>query len=173
MNGPLGSALVADGLGFVLNNEMDDFRHRSGCCQSVRSHRRRCQRGGHRRSGAADRSIASTLIFKDGQFRYGLGTPGGSTIITQIFWMVLDLVDYGSDLEQAVSAPRVHEQWLPDRVVVERLGFDAPTINALQAMGQQIEWREAWGNAQAIGVLPNGKRTAASDPRGEGAARAY
>ncbi len=171
VNGPLGSALVADGTGILLNNEMDDFAIAPGAANQFGLV------GGDANSIAPKKtplsSIAPTLIFKDGKFIYGLGTPGGSTIITQLFWMVLDLLDFQSDIGAAVAAPRLHEQWQPDRVMVERFGFDAPTIGALQSMGQQIEWRDAWGNAQAVGVLPNGKRTAASDPRGEGAARAY
>jgi gamma-glutamyltranspeptidase/glutathione hydrolase len=83
------------------------------------------------------------------------------------------LIDFDADTWNAVSLPRVHEQWRPDAVDVERFGVDALTLKALRDMGHTIEAKDGWGNAQIVGVLPNGKRVGASDPRGDGVALGY
>ena len=170
VNGPFGSSLVADGTGIMLNNEMDDFAIAPGVANQFGLIGGDANAVNPRKTPLS--SMTPTLILKDGQLRYGLGSPGGPTIITTAFWMVLGLLDYHTDLATAVAMPRVHQQWQPDKVLVERFGLDVTTAKALEAMGYALDYSPTWGNAQAVGIV-EGKRVSASDPRGEGRALAY
>jgi gamma-glutamyltranspeptidase / glutathione hydrolase len=82
----------------------------------------------------------------------------------------LNVLVYNMDASTAVAAPRIHHQWLPDKLAVERWGFDPLTIQELQRRGNLVEERESWGNANAIVVMPGGRLEGAADPRGEGSA---
>ncbi|HEY9828631.1 MAG TPA: gamma-glutamyltransferase, partial [Stenomitos sp.] len=100
-------------------------------------------------------------------------SPGGSTIITTVFQILLNSFVYGMDAGQAVSAPRLHHQWMPDQLRVESYGFDPLTLTALRSRGQNLEVRSSWGNANLIRVLPDNTLEGAADPRGEGTASGY
>lgn len=170
VNGPFGSSLVADGTGIMLNNEMDDFAIAPGVANQFGLVGSDANAVNPRKTPLS--SMTPTLILKDGHLVYGIGSPGGPTIITTAFWMALALLDYHTDLATAVAMPRIHEQWQPDKVMVERFGLDVATTKALTDMGYTLEASPPWGNAQAIGIV-DGKRVSASDPRGEGRALAY
>jgi gamma-glutamyltranspeptidase / glutathione hydrolase len=100
-----------------------------------------------------------------------MGAPGGSTIITTVLQILLNVLEYKMDVGSAVAAGRVHHQWLPDKVGVDPWGFDTATLAELRRRGHSIEQRGYWGNANAIQQLPDGRLEGAADPRGEGVAK--
>ena len=116
-------------------------------------------------------SMTPTIVTENGRFRLAIGAPGGSTIITTVLQILLNVLEYKMDVGAAVAAGRIHHQWLPDRVNVDPWGFDPVTLAELRRRGHQIEARSYWGNANAIGQLPDGRLEGAADPRGEGTAR--
>ncbi|MEO0356030.1 MAG: gamma-glutamyltransferase [Cyanobacteria bacterium P01_A01_bin.3] len=176
VNGGFGAAVVADGTGILLNNEMDDFAAAPGVPNLFGLV------GGEANAIAPGKtplsSMTPTIVIesdRDGtqQLRLATGSPGGSTIITTVLQIVLNVVEYGMDAGEAVSAPRLHHQWLPDVVRVEEWGFDAATVRELEARGHELEVTEGWGNAGAIVVTPDGWLEGAADPRGEGVAGGF
>ncbi len=102
------------------------------------------------------------------------GTPGGATIITTVFQTIVNVIDYGMNVREAVNAPRVHHQHLPDQIFVETHGLNAATIAELEALGHTVVTREGVsGDAQVIMVMPDGTLEGASDPRRGGKAVGY
>ena len=100
-----------------------------------------------------------------------VGSPGGSTIPTTVMQVILNVVDGGMDITRAVGAGRVHHQYMPDELWVDRFGLEPATQAALEAKGHKVRRQEAWGDAEAVYSDPvTNLRTAASDPRNEGAA---
>lgn len=171
INGSFGSGLIAGGTGVMLNNEMDDFTTQldqpnlyglaPSAANLVAPFKRPLS------------SMAPTIVLQGGQLRYALGAPGGSTIVTTLFWTLIHAIDDHADLFRAIALPRLHQQWLPDVVRAERFALDALTEQALVKLGHHLEYREDWGNAQIVGVLPDGRKAAASDPRADGAALGF
>ena len=166
-----GSRLVAPGTGVVLNNELDDFSAAPGQPNAFGLV------GGEANAIAPGKrplsSMSPTILLdREDQVVLVTGSPGGSTIITTVLQVVLNVVVHGMDVSEAVAAPRLHHQWLPDRLRLERRGFSPDTIGLLRAMGHVIEPAEHWGNATAIARDPeSGALTGAADPRGVGVAR--
>ncbi|HEX4915751.1 MAG TPA: gamma-glutamyltransferase, partial [Vicinamibacterales bacterium] len=95
-------------------------------------------------------SMSPTIVAKDGQLFMVTGTPGGRTIINTVLMTILNVIDFGMNAQEAVDAGRIHHQWLPDRISVERFGFSADTIKMLQAMGHTINEGGNQGAAQVI-----------------------
>ena len=111
-------------------------------------------------------SMTPTIIAKDGKLVAVVGSPGGRTIINTVLQVVLNLVDGGMGIQDAVNAPRFHHQWLPDIVSVERNGLPPSTVAALEAMGYKIRLGGVQGTAHSILVDPrSGARVGAADPR--------
>ena len=166
-----GAGVVAKGTGIVLNNEMDDFAIAPNTPNAFGLV------GGTANEIAPNKiplsSMTPTIITENGRLRLAVGSPGGSTIITTVLQIVLNVLVYDMDVRKAVAAPRVHHQWLPDRLNVESWGLDTLTIADLKRRGHQIEERLSWGNANAIVVMPDGSLEGAADPRGEGAAAGF
>src|SRR5262249_2837216 len=114
LNGGFGSGAVAGAAGFLLNNEMDDFAAKprepnlyglsQGEANIIAPHKRPLS------------SMTPTMVFKDGKLYFVVGSPGGPTIINTVLQVVLNVIDHGMDIQQAVDAPRIHHQWLPDTV---------------------------------------------------------
>jgi gamma-glutamyltranspeptidase/glutathione hydrolase len=100
-----------------------------------------------------------------------VGAPGGSTIITQVLQVILNVLEYDMDAGAAVSASHIHHQWLPDELRVEPFGLDIMTLNELRRRGQNIKETATWGNANTIIVKPDGSLEGAASPRGEGSPR--
>nr|MBA3915880.1 gamma-glutamyltransferase [Terriglobales bacterium] len=126
-------------------------------------------------------SMTPTIVTRDGKLFMVLGSPGGARIITTVANVLMGVTDYGLDLQEAVNAPRFHQQWLPDVAYVEQW-FSPDTVSLLRQMGYKIEfgsgtgqdWRGYWSDAECAGVDPvTGERLGASDPRNNGKAVGY
>jgi gamma-glutamyltranspeptidase/glutathione hydrolase len=121
-------------------------------------------------------SAMSPTVVLDPEMRLAmvLGSPGGSTIITTVFQVVANVLDHGMDVSNAVLAPRVHHQHLPDQLWYEPGGLPAEVVSSLEARGHRtMEREEPSGDVQAIRVLPDGSLEGRSDPRRGGAALGY
>src|SRR6202030_2500107 len=111
-------------------------------------------------------SMAPTLVFRDGELELVTGSPGGSRIITIVTEIILDIVDFGMNIAEVTQAMRVHHQWLPDELQVER-GLNPDTIRLLEALGYSVAVHDAWGSAQSI-FRENGVLMGAADTRQRG-----
>jgi gamma-glutamyltranspeptidase / glutathione hydrolase len=168
INGPFGAAVVAAGTGILLNNEMDDF---AIAPDTPNLYGLVGQDANAIAPGKTPLSSMTPFIVNEqGKFRLAGGSPGGSTIITTSLQLILNVLVYDMDAGAAISAPRIHHQWVPDQLRLERWGFDPMTINELKRRGNPIEEQADWGNASLIVRTPDGKLEGAADPRGEGAA---
>ncbi|OFW43356.1 MAG: gamma-glutamyltransferase [Acidobacteria bacterium RIFCSPLOWO2_12_FULL_67_14b] len=143
-----GSRIVVPGAGFLLNNEMGDFNAGPGLTdeRGLVGTNPNLARPGKRMLS----SMAPTIIAKDGQLFMVTGTPGGRTIINTVLTTILNVIDYGMNAQEAVDAGRMHHQWLPDRINLERYGFSADTIKMLQSMGHTVNEGGGQGAAQVI-----------------------
>lgn len=172
INSTFGSCCVAEGCGFFLNNEMDDFSAKPGVPNQfglIGGKANAIQPGKRMLS-----SMTPTIVCKDGALRYVLGAPGGGRIITGVMQVLLNLVDHGMPLERAVEAPRIHHQWLPDHIQWEALALPADVRRALAAKGHRFR-KTPRGIALvfAAEVRPDGARVGVADVRSGGAAAAY
>ena len=162
VNYRFGAGVVVPGTGILLNDEMDDFAAAPGVANNYGLV------GGEANSIAPGKtplsSMTPTIVTENGKFRLAIGAPGGSTIITTVLQILLNVLEYKMDVGAAVAAGRIHHQWLPDKVNVDPWGFDTSTLAELRRRGQTIEQREYWGNANAIQQLPDGRLEGAADP---------
>jgi gamma-glutamyltranspeptidase/glutathione hydrolase len=164
LNFSYGVGLVAEGTGVLLNNELDDFAAAPG------AQRLRLVGGEANLPGPGKRPLSSmspTIVLKDGKPVLVTGSPGGSRIITAVLQVIVNVLDYKMDVAAAVAAPRMHHQWLPDEVRVER-GFPDDTLAALKAKGHKVVEPLGQTSANSIAVTPNGL-LGAPDPRTRGA----
>jgi gamma-glutamyltranspeptidase/glutathione hydrolase len=159
-----GSKIVVPGAGFLLNNEMGDFNARpgltneSGLIGTTPNLARPQQR--------MISSMTPTILARDGQLVAVFGSPGGRTIINTVLQMVLNIVDHGMPIQQAVAAKRLHHQWLPDRISIEAEGASAETVEQLRAMGHDVRMGGRQGSVHAIMIDPRtGRRIGAPDRR--------
>lgn len=172
INSWYGSKVTVTGAGFVLNNEMDDFAAKPGTPNQFG-----LVQGENNAVGPGKRMLSamtpSIVLDPSGELLMVTGTPGGSTIITTVFQTISNVVDYGMNVVQAINAPRVHHQHLPDQIFYEAGGLPAETVAALEALGHTMVGRGGVsGDAQAILVV-DGRLTAWSDPRRGGRAVGY
>ncbi len=117
-------------------------------------------------------SMTPTIVENRGRLALVLGSPGGSTIITTVFQVLLNLIDHGMTLQQAIDAPRVHNQWWPDRIDHQPDALDAGSRQALENLGHQLHSRSPWGRVNAIRVFSDGSVEGAADrSRGDGLAQ--
>ncbi len=171
INGSYGSHVIVDGAGFLLNNEMDDFSAKPGTPNMyglVGGEANAIQPGKRMLS-----SMTPTILERDGQLAMVVGTPGGSTIMTSVFQTILNVVDFGMDMQRAVDAPRFHHQWLPDEIWAEADAIDSLTRQSLEASGYVFKPRNAIGRVDAILVAADGGMTGGADPRGDDTIAAY
>jgi len=165
LNGAYGSKEAVAGAGFLLNNEMDDFSSKAGVPNSYGLV------GGVANAIAPGKrmlsSMTPTILTKGGKLFLVTGSPGGSTIITSVLQSVLAIVDYGGNAEEAVAAPRLHHQWLPDQLDVEAGALTPEAEKTLQEKGFNPKPRAAWGRLDIIRVLPDGRLEGGADPRGD------
>jgi gamma-glutamyltranspeptidase/glutathione hydrolase len=165
LNFPYGVGLVAGGTGVLLNNELDDFTAAPGASNAFGLVGFEANLPGPGKRPLS--SMSPTIVLKDGRPVLVTGTPGGSRIISAVLQVVVNVLDYRMDVAQAVAAPRLHHQWLPDEVRVER-GFAEETLAALRARGHRVIEPLGQTSANSIAVTPNGL-LGAPDPRTRGA----
>ncbi|PVZ87371.1 gamma-glutamyltransferase [Serratia sp. S1B] len=162
VNGRFGAVVIAPGTGFFLNDEMDDFTVKvgeknlyglvQGTANAIAPNKRPLS------------SMSPTLVTKDNKTFMVLGSPGGSRIITITLQTALNIIDHGMSPQEAVDAPRIHHQWLPDEVYYEQRGLSADTLNILKGMGYNMVEQTPWGAAELILVgLPGAAGVSSTD----------
>jgi len=172
LNGWFGSGVTVEGAGFLLNNEMDDFSSKPGSPNLFGLVQGEANAIAPRKRPLS--SMTPTIVVRDGKARLVLGSPGGSTITNTVLQVLLNVLVYKMDVLQAVTSPRFHDQWMPDRLALERVGFSSDTVEKLQQAGYPVSFRESIGDCEAIEIAPeSGWRLGASDPRGDGKAVGY
>jgi gamma-glutamyltranspeptidase/glutathione hydrolase len=172
LNSLYGSGVTVAGAGFVLNNEMDDFTIRPGTPNQYRLVQgvNNAIEPGKRMLSAMTPTI---VLSPDGRLRMLTGTPGGATIITTVFQSISNVIDYGMNVVDAVNAPRVHHQHLPDQIFYEAEGLQPATVRELEALGHTLEERSGTsGDVQMI-LVSGDTLTGWSDPRRGGRAIGY
>lgn len=169
LNGGYGSRTVVGGAGFLLNNEMDDFSVKPGVPNMYGA------LGTEANAIAPNKrmlsSMTPTIVLKNGKPYLIIGSPGGTTIPTQVYQVLLNMLEFNMSLEDAVWKPRFHHQWLPDVVYVEK-GFPIEIRTKLEEMGYKITERGSIGRFEAIKVV-NGVVEAVADNRGDDHAEGY
>jgi gamma-glutamyltranspeptidase / glutathione hydrolase len=166
LNFPYGVGLVADGTGVLLNNELDDFTAAPGASNAFGLVGFEANLPGPGKRPLS--SMSPTIVLKDGKPVLVTGSPGGSRIISTVLQVIVGVLDYRMDVDAAVAAPRLHHQWLPDEVRIER-GFSDETLTALKTMGHRVLEPMGQTSANSIAVTPAGL-LGAPDPRTRGAA---
>jgi len=173
LNDAFGSKVVVTGAGFLLNDEMDDFSAKEGVPNEY----------GLTGSGANSiapnkrmlSSMTPTIVVKDGKPFMVIGSPGGSTIMTTVLQVIVNVIDFKMTIQEAVDAPRIHHQWLPDHLMYEQRALSQDAVDNLRAMGYALRMRENT-TGLAEGILFDRKRglmLGATDPRGYGEAAGY
>jgi gamma-glutamyltranspeptidase/glutathione hydrolase len=163
LNAYFGSRVTAGSLGFLLNDEMDDFSSKPGSPNMFGLIQGEANAVGPNKRPLS--AMTPTIVLKDGKLWLVLGTPGGPTIITTVANILINVADYGLDIQQAVNAPRFHQQWLPDRIMLERTRFSPDTVAVLESHGNKVSWGGI-GDGECIEIdLASGHRLGASDVR--------
>ena len=173
LNSSFGSKVVIKGAGFLMNNEMDDFSAKPGFPNIyglVGGEANSIQPGKRMLS-----SMTPTIVTKHDSLWVVIGTPGGSTIISQVLVALINMMDYGMNVAEAINAPKFHHQWLPDRLLYEPYGVWKDTVDHLRAMGHNpVPRNYGYGDLMGIQIeLSTGVRTGFADPRHEGRAIGY
>ncbi|MEP7269677.1 MAG: gamma-glutamyltransferase [Saprospiraceae bacterium] len=171
LNGNYGSKVIVNGAGFLMNNEMDDFSAKPGVPNMfglIGAEANSIQPGKRMLS-----SMTPTILEKNGKLFMVLGSPGGSTIITSVFQVILDVAEWNMSMSEAVAASRFHHQWLPDEIMTESKTFDENTKAKLIEMGHQFRDIKSIGLVDAVLVRPDGKLEGGADPRSDDAAEGW
>lgn len=172
LNLGFGSGVVVPGTGIVLNNEMDDFATAPGVPNAFGL-------VGNAQNAIAPAkkplsSMTPTIVTEAGHLRLVAGAAGGSTIITTVLQLVLNVLVFEQDVSTAINAPKIHHQWRPIPLQIEkRVQFPRATLTDLQRRGHQLQMRSQWGNANIVEITPNNELQGIADPRGEGTALGY
>ena len=165
LNNSYGSAAMAKGTGILLNNEMDDFAAKPGTPNLYGLIQ------GERNAVAPKKrplsAMTPTIVLrKDGSLWFTVGSPGGPTIINTVLCIITNVIDYEMNIQQAIDAPRIHHQWLPDELVGEPYGLSGDTIRALTTRGHTLAKKRYLGDAEGIMIEEKtGVRLGATDPR--------
>jgi gamma-glutamyltranspeptidase / glutathione hydrolase len=171
LNNTFGNSIVVDSAGFILNNQMDDFSVKPGFPNMyglVGGEANSVQPGKRMLS-----SMTPTIIEREGKLFLVLGSPGGSTIPTTVFQVIVNVLDFGMSIGQAVDAGRFHHQWLPDWISFEKNAIDSISSKKLTNMGHILKDRASIGSINAIMILPGGKKAGGADKRGNNSSCGY
>jgi gamma-glutamyltranspeptidase/glutathione hydrolase len=153
LNGGFGNGITVPGLGFLLNNEMDDFSSKPGTANMFG-----LVQGENNAIAPGKRPLSSmtpTIIEKDGKLFMTAGAPGGSRISTAVMQVILNVIDFGMNVQDAIDAPRVHHQWQPDRLSLER-GISPDTVAILKARGYEVDYAPGVVLAQVAAIVSDG-----------------
>ncbi len=162
INFSYGSGITVEGAGFLLNNEMDDFSAKPGVPNAyglIGGEANKVEPGKRMLS-----SMSPTIVRKDGRNFLVTGSPGGSRIITTTLQVVMNVIDHTMNIQSAVSAPRIHHQWLPDQIRIEA-GISPDTVALLEARGHTVVTQPAMGAIQSILIGDDGTLYGGADPR--------
>lgn len=163
LNDSYGSKVTVGEAGFLLNNEMDDFTAKPGS-----PNRYNLIQGEANAIKPGKRPLSSmtpTILTRDGKLFMVVGSPGGPTIINTVFETILNVTNFGMSAQGAVTAPRFHNQWLPDEIRYEPFAFSADTIALLKSKGQILAGSTGQGSCHAIVISRSGERVVGCDPR--------
>lgn len=171
LNTTFGNSIVVEGAGFLLNNEMDDFSVKpgepnifgltGGDANSIKPGKRMLS------------SMTPVIVDKDGKLFLVAGSPGGSTIPTTVFQVIINIIDYNMNIGEAVNTGRFHHQWLPDWISYESESIDSLVLVELNRMGHETRSRTSIGSVNAVQILQNGVLAGAADRRGDNSACGY
>ena len=171
LNSSFGNKVMVKGAGFFLNNEMDDFSSKPGSpnqfgliggeANAIAPHKRMLS------------SMTPTIVTYKDQLKMVVGTPGGSTIITSVYQTLLNVIDHGMGMQEAVNAKRVHHQWYPDEIRVETDALTENVKTDLEQLGHQLRITNKIGLMDCILILPDGRLEGGADPRGDNTALGY
>ena len=171
LNSSFGNKVMVKGAGFFLNNEMDDFSSKPGSpnqfgliggeANAIAPHKRMLS------------SMTPTIVTYKDQLKMVVGTPGGSTIITSVYQTLLNVIDHGMGMQEAVNAKRVHHQWYPDKIRVEKGALSDTTRTQLKNLGHKLQMTDKIGRMDCILVLSDGRLEGGADPRGDNTALGY
>jgi gamma-glutamyltranspeptidase/glutathione hydrolase len=170
INGFFGAGVSVPGTGFFLNNEMDDFSVKP----NVPNMSALVSQGDANAIAPGKRPLSSmspTLVTRDGRVAMVLGTPGSSRIITITLQVLLNLIDYGMEPQEAVDAPRIHHQWLPDTVSMEPRALSPDTVQVLRERGYDIREQTPWGATELILIPPAAQATQTGQVAARGGAQ--
>ena len=171
LNTAFGNSIVVEGAGFLLNNEMDDFSVKpgepnifgltGGVANSIEPGKRMLS------------SMTPVIVDKDGKLFLVAGSPGGSTIPTTVFQVIINIIDYNMNIGEAVNTGRFHHQWMPDLISYEPESIDSLVLVELNRMGHETISRTSIGSVNAVRILQNGELAGAADRRGDNSACGY
>ena len=171
LNSSFGNKLMVKGAGFFLNNQMDDFSSKPGLPNQFGLI------GGERNSIAPHKrmlsSMTPTIVTYNGKLKMVVGTPGGSTIITSVYQTLLNVIDHGMGMQEAVNAKRVHHQWYPDEIRIETDALTQSVKANLEQFGHDLRIIDKIGRMNCVLVLPDGRLEGGADPRGDNTALGY
>jgi len=166
INFSYGTGLVAEGTGILLNNEMDDFSSKPGVPNAYGLI------GGDANAIEPSKrplsSMSPTIVLKDGRLFLVTGSPGGSRIITTTLQVIMNMIDHDMNIAEATNAARIHHQWLPDEIRIEK-GLSKDTVEELIEKGHRVKIKNSMGSTQSIMLTEQGYKLGASDPRRSGA----
>ncbi|MDX2029730.1 MAG: gamma-glutamyltransferase [Blastocatellia bacterium] len=173
LNDSYGNKITVEGAGFLLNNEMDDFAPKPGSPNFYGLIQGEANAVAARKRPLS--SMTPTIVLKDGKLWFAVGSPGGPTIINTVTQIILNIVDHGMNIQQAIEWPRVHHQWMPDAITYEPYGLSSDVMKRLSEMGHKLTDRPRYmGDAEGIMIEEKtGIRLGGSDPRLDGKSVGY
>ncbi len=165
LNGSFGNGITVEGAGFLLNNEMDDFAPKPGSANMFG-----LIQGENNAVAAKKRPLSSmtpSIVLKDGKLWFAVGSPGGPTIINTVLQVIINVIDHGMDIQQAIDHPRIHHQWMPDAITYEPDGLTLDVLTALQTKGHKLTDKPRYmGDAEGVMIeASTGARLGAHDAR--------
>ena len=161
-----GSGVVVDGAGFLLDNQMNNFAHNVGFegARGIQASPANALAPGKRMAS----TMTPTIVIKDGKPWFATGTPGGNRIITTIFQVLVNTIDHGMNIAEAIERPRFHQNWTDGRLKIEP-GFNPDTVAILKSLGHDVLMEDTMGSVQSV-MHEDGLFMGASDTRRPGAA---